>query len=391
MTAKAYLRHKYHRIDDGIQSVRRLLNPAKFYASRTLSQIRDEEKINLKKNPNIVVEINNTCNLNCIMCETKNSKRPKGVMSVDDFVWILDKVIKPKGQKVLVVHTVGEPLMHPHFDKIANEVYKRNIRLLVTTNGLFLKKHSRIFEKYPGLFAGINISVDGASKETYDKIRIGGEFTSLIENLQWLTDVNRRLKLRIPIGIQSVVSADNLHEIPDYFSVYTKYVKSENILFNMISTLSADVEKGSYYFSRNILENESVLNAPCILPFVQMHILFDGRISACCRDYHGGLIMGDIKEDKWQDIWSSEKYKNMRTLHRLRKTDDMLLCKSCYSVPAAFTFILNNYIQYLVYTGKLKKNDFSEKVNNLFKDFSVLYHKKDYDLAKFTGILNKHK
>ena len=391
MTAKTYLRHTYHRMDSGFKKARRLLNPAKFYAGCTLSQIKIDGKINLKKTPNIVVEINNTCNLNCIMCETKNSKRPKGVMSVDDFVWILDKVIKPKGQRVLVVHTVGEPLMHPHFDKIADEVYKRNIRLLVTTNGFFLKKYSRVFEKYPGLFAGINVSVDGASKETYDKIRIGGEFTSLIENLQWLTELNRTLKLRIPIGIQSVVSADNLHEIPDYFSAYTKYVKPENILFNMISTLSADAEEGSYYFSRNILGNESMLNAPCILPFVQMHILFDGRISACCRDYHGELIMGDIKKDKWQDIWSSEKYKNMRTLHRLRKTDDMLLCKSCYSIPAAFTVILNNYIQYLVYTGKLKKNGFSERVRSLFKDFSVLYHKKDYNPAKLTRLMEAYK
>ncbi|MEK6529148.1 MAG: radical SAM protein, partial [Nitrospirota bacterium] len=172
MTAKAYLRHAYHRIDSGFKKIRRLLNPAKFYSVRTLTQIKTREKasVTLKRTPNIVVEINNTCNLNCIMCETKNSKRPKGVMSVDDFVWILDKIIKPKGQRVLVVHTVGEPLMHPHFDKIADEVYKRNIRLLLTTNGLFLKKYSRVFEKYPGLFAGINVSVDGASKETYDKI-----------------------------------------------------------------------------------------------------------------------------------------------------------------------------------------------------------------------------
>lgn len=385
-TIEAYLRHKYHRIDDGIQSVRRLLNPAKFYAGRTLSQIKTDEKINLKKTPNIVVEINNTCNLNCIMCETKNSKRPKGVMSVDDFVWILDKVIKPKSQRVLVVHTVGEPLMHPHFDKIADEVYKRNIRLLVTTNGLFLKKHSRIFEKYPGLFAGINVSVDGASKETYDKIRVGGEFTSLIENLQWLTEVNRTLKLRIPIGIQSVVSADNLHEIPDYFSVYTKYVKSENILFNMISTLSADIEDGSYYFSRNILGNESVLNAPCILPFVQMHILFDGQISACCRDYHGELIMGYIKKDSWEKVWLSEQYEKMRDFHRHKETLNLSMCRSCYSVPAAFSFILNNYIQYLVYSNRIDKVDFNEKTISLFKQFSDFYHKKNYELNKLVEI-----
>jgi len=390
MTAKTYLRHTYHRIDSGFKKIRRLLNPVRFYANSTINQIKTREKasITLKRTPNIVVEINNTCNLNCIMCETKNSKRPKGVMPAADFTRILDRIIKPKGQKVLVVHTVGEPLIHPHFDTVAEEVYRKNIRLLITTNGLFLKKHSRVFEKYPGLFAGINVSVDGASEMTYDKIRVGGKFDVLIENLTWLTEINRKLRLKIPIRIQSILSNDNLHEIPDYFKVYTKYVRPENISFNLISNLSSNREKEGYFFSKNILEKESVPNAPCILPFVQMHILFDGRISACCRDYHGELIMGDIKKDNWEQVWLGEQYEKMRNLHRLKETVNLSMCRSCYGVPIAFTFILNNYIQYLVYKNTIDKVDLNEKINSLLKQFSDFYHKKDYKLHKLVKILS---
>ncbi len=394
MTAETYLKSIYHRFNNGIQGVRKSLNPAKFYAGRIINQIKSDEKISFKETPNIVVEINNTCNLNCVMCETRSAKRTRGSMSPDDFVRVLDEIIKPKGQKVLVVHTVGEPLIHPDFDRIAEEVYKRNIRLLLTTNGLSLKRHGSIFEKYPGLFAGVNISVDGASRETYDKIRIGGRFDSLIDNLAWLSDVNSRLKLKIPIGIQCVLSMDNLHEIPAYFKVYTKYVQPEHISFNMVSNLSASTGKvgdstlrEGYYFSKNILESESVQNAPCLLPFIQMHVLFDGCISACCRDYHGELIMGDIKKDGWQEVWTGERYENMRKLHHLKKTDNFPMCKSCYIVPSAFTFALNNFVQYLVHTGRIEEGDIGGKIVSLFKKFSELYHKKDFNLNRLAGIL----
>ena len=78
----------------------------------------------------------------------------------------------------------------------------------------------------------------------------------------------------------------------------------------------------------------------------------------------------------------------MRKLHRLKKTDSFPMCQSCYSVPAAFTFVLDNYIQYLVYKSRIDKVDLNEKINNLFKQFSDFYHKKGYNADELVKILS---
>lgn len=384
---KRLLRPVRDRVDGAQRGVKRALDPGRFYAGQIWAQTCAEEDFSVRPKPNIVVEINNTCNLSCLMCDTKDARRQKGQMSVEEFARILDEVIVPKSQHTLVVHTVGEPLVHAHFEELAGEAHRRGIRLLMTTNGLFIKKRRAAFEKYRGLFAGINISVDGANKETYDKIRVGGEYEEFVDNLEWLVATNRRLRLNIPIRIQSVLSADNINDVPDFFKVYTKYVGAENISFNLISNLSADAEETDYYASQNLIDKESVLKAPCLLPFCQMHILYDGTFSACCRDYHGELILGDLKNESWPQVWNGPKYDHFRRLHLEKKTETLPLCRSCYGAPSAFTFAVNNFIHYLHYTNRLGDGDLRDKLGRFVEAFSRLYHAKDYDTDRLAKIL----
>jgi len=60
----------------------------------------------------------------------------------------------------------------------------------------------------------ISISIDGATKETYEKIRIPAKFEVVIENLKKLVRIRNEKKSKTQIHIAFVCQLSNFHELP---------------------------------------------------------------------------------------------------------------------------------------------------------------------------------
>ncbi len=70
------------------------------------------------------------------------------------------------------------------------------------------------------------------------------------------------------------------------------------------------------------------INALCRLPFIQMVIRPDGKVSLCCNDALGKITLGDITEKSIIDIWNGTEFHKVRTEMMVgRKT--ISLCKGC--------------------------------------------------------------
>lgn len=67
----------------------------------------------------------------------------------------------------------------------------------------------------------------------------------------------------------------------------------------------------------------------CLLPFRQMVIRPDGKVSLCCNDALGKVTLGDVNEKSVDEIFNSEAYCNIREgmLKNGRKVH--FLCKNC--------------------------------------------------------------
>ncbi len=62
----------------------------------------------------------------------------------------------------------------------------------------------------------LQISVDGATKETYEHVRVGGRFDLLMKNLRFLQHEKLRLRSRVPsTKVQMVIMQPNMHEVVD--------------------------------------------------------------------------------------------------------------------------------------------------------------------------------
>jgi SynChlorMet cassette radical SAM/SPASM protein ScmF len=131
------------------------------------------------------------CNLRCRHCWIDASyqiheKNNKG-LRLELFCSIIQQA-KPLGLKAIKL-TGGEPLLHPHFNKILDVVRKEKIGLAVETNGT-LCTHD-IADRMAACDNAIaSVSIDGANAETHEWVRgVKGCFDAALEGINNLVQV----------------------------------------------------------------------------------------------------------------------------------------------------------------------------------------------------------
>ena len=130
------------------------------------------------------------CNINCIMCTSKNNPDRSGELirrALDGVHNSLPSVkrLKMLGDgEVFVVPEAREFLFNFDADRYPDTGF------LIHTNGLLLDE--KMWEKISHLrIDWLVISVDAATKETYEKIRRGGKWEVISHNLELAAEKNR--------------------------------------------------------------------------------------------------------------------------------------------------------------------------------------------------------
>jgi sulfatase maturation enzyme AslB (radical SAM superfamily) len=109
--------------------------------------------------------------------------------------------------------------------------YPRLNHIHLHTNGLLLNK--QMWDKLSHihhLIKTIEISVDASKKETYEVVRRGGNWETLIENLKFISKIPMNKK-----NVSFVVQDTNYTEMWDFYEMIMKIFKNNvNIFFNKI-------------------------------------------------------------------------------------------------------------------------------------------------------------
>lgn len=157
------------------------------------------------------------CNLRCQMCpiQFRQDGPPHGPAAFMDFELFTRVVDDLPTLTELHLQGLGEPMMHPRFFEMVRYAGDRGITVTTNTNATLLTEERAERCVTSGL-EWIHISLDGATAETYERIRDRAHFDRVMRNLGRLRDVKRRMGSARPrIRLVSVAMRQNLHEIPD--------------------------------------------------------------------------------------------------------------------------------------------------------------------------------
>ena len=154
----------------------------------------------------IQLEHTNRCNARCVMCGHANVDKSK-CYDVSTTVFEKIEALLPFC-KYVGLHGYGEPFLTKNLLDIFKVYKKYNVRLYANTNLSYLP------EKYipyiADMFDELNISIDGFTKLTFEKIRVGISFDDVAKNVKCVIEScpNVILNLHTTLMRQNILEAD---------------------------------------------------------------------------------------------------------------------------------------------------------------------------------------
>ena len=279
----------------------------------------------------IVVEPTNRCNLNCPFClvglqnqlgTAEHDKIPRGFGFMD--FGLYEKILRDAvdfGIRRMQLHFQGEPLLHKQFPDMVSLAKQHGMSTQVFTNGMALTEEyiGRIVES--GLDS-MRFSVDGASKETYEQNRVGGDFDKVFSNMKMMVERARGSQTRVEW--QFIVMSNNEHELQRA----QETAREIGIPF-IAKTFAESVPE---LMPADTKYRRHLQPKPCTDIYRSVGVFWNGDVVPCCYDLIGKEIMGNIQEQTLSEIWNSEKYVDFRRRvdNAVNNPDDEPeLCRTC--------------------------------------------------------------
>ena len=281
-------------------------------------------------------------------------------------------------------HKVYDPSIHAVFGTAIHEALQEYLEVMYAESGAaadrlpildvfedkFREEYKKTYKKHNKHF-----STPKELKEFYD------DGVAIIEDFKKLTGIKRN---KDDTGLSIFIPEP--HDDITAERIFKKYLNNpyKNMHLNFMNSLSPN---NDYFLNNNIIPESTYKNIFCnFASQLTPYILVDGRVSACCRDYDGSLVVDDINQNSLGNIYKSEGFKN---LHNAHINDDgsiekYKLCKSCFVVDARINRIWNNVVALMLYNYPNKDAQFYQLILN-----ELILNLKNLDSSSFNRFLNK--
>jgi MoaA/NifB/PqqE/SkfB family radical SAM enzyme len=294
----------------------------------------------------LTIDPTNICNLHCPFCPTGYGlmKRPKGAMNIDNFKRIMDIL----GPYLLHIdmQNWGEPLLNKDIYQMIAYAKKFEIHITVSTNFQNFSEQGAEAIVNSGLDRLI-LSIDGASQETYEKYRRGGNFLKAVDNINILMNKKRQLRSQFPFVLwQFLVFRHNEHEIEtvrkmsqelglDAVGITPAFIAVDSEEYRGWVPLNSEYNRYDLVNKpKEIIGSNSFLKAPggilCNWLWQGITINWDGTVSPCCGTYLEEEDFGNILEvTDFHRFWNNDHYRIAREFIRERKKNYPQITNTC--------------------------------------------------------------
>ena len=271
------------------------------------------------------IELTNVCDIQCAMCERRLMKRPLGMMSMEMFKQIVAECDEI-GVDSVKLNLWGEPVLHKELAEMVRHA-KNNSQLILqfNTNANRLTPEISSALVSSGLDK-LTISLDGVSKETYEKVRCGSNFERVVRNVNALLEAKKDADASLPLVTLQIIRMDITADEIDAF-VETWKDRVDYVSVTNIGSTTAD----NKVLSHSLREKKRKGFRPCQQLWQRLSVLWDGTVTVCCNDFDGFLAIGKFGETPLIELWKGEKLTTLRERHK-KLHFDHLICESCSDI-----------------------------------------------------------
>jgi MoaA/NifB/PqqE/SkfB family radical SAM enzyme len=306
----------------------------------------------------VEVEITNKCNKKCIICEHTYWNEPNRDLKFEEFNTIVAQFPQLKWVNLT---GEGDSFLNKDYLKMIEYLKAKDIPVfLVDSFDIIDEKIAEELIKMD--VDGIWISWDGATKETYEKIKTGCKFEKGLNNIKNLIELKKKINSPIPeLCFRYIVTTLNVHEMPKFIELVhslgdrnflgdgTRVEFAGLLIFDEVKDLfvpeipreilEATAKKANELNVHITFAHSSKSGLPsleCCRGWSEPYIMMGGYVMPCCavlqnnnRDFLRKYSFGNTLETPFKEIWYSERYKKFRKMIPNKKEKVFILCRGC--------------------------------------------------------------
>ncbi|MHC4946155.1 MAG: radical SAM protein [Planctomycetota bacterium] len=317
------------------------------------------------------VESTNICNLRCPFCLDRDRSafekgRGFGRMTLDEFKKIVD-TLGPYTIR-MNLYGSGEPVLFPEIYDMVSYAASKDIGVAISANLSNFKKENTDKLLTCGL-EHLIISCHGASRETYLKYNVGGNFERVMESMRHIVQRRKELGRKLPfLDWQFLLFSHNQHEKP-LAKKLAKEIGVDIIRFVLpnippeykeewrprLDGLPPPKQTEQAPETQEGKKPEPQAEKPpmdpkkvklkihrCSWPYRSIFFNWDGGILPCCHDQVDNTKdLGHVNDlDDFMALWNGDKYRQARQLANFRQNPDHapipMSCNNCVMPQTPF-------------------------------------------------------
>jgi len=260
----------------------------------------------------IDVELTNTCNFRCTFCCRKIMKRKQGFISDENFQLVLIEISEHRIPTRFI--RWGEPFLHPKILDYIKMVKDTGAPLHITTNGTMLTEdvcRSLIDLELDSLI----FSMQGTSDKEYNATRLNGSYDALADKIRMFSEM-RGNKEKPFLTVTTTLEKGQGKDRERFIGYWKQYVDHVRVKKTVLT-----------WFDNTILSNEN--HPVCYEPFRQLSVNWNGDVTACCGDYDGLLVIGNIHDNSLMELWNNDVIVGIRNVFSKGYYNYFTLCSKC--------------------------------------------------------------
>ncbi len=326
----------------------------------------------------IQIEPVGQCNLRCQMCSIQFRQDgppygPPAFMEFETYTRIIDQFAS---LQELHLQGLGEPMMHPRFFDMVTYAVERGVRVSTNSNLTLLNDKRADCCVTSGLDC-VHVSIDAATAETYERIRVHAHFERVVHNLERLLAARQLHGSALPhLRLVMVIMRQNLQELPELVRLAHRWSMESIFVQHLCHDFGESSLPERYLPMRDFVQQETLLEEDparvehyfaearavarslgielrlphtrmrlhppgtlgpqrCDWPWRGAYFSYQGYAMPCCMVSTPDRInFGTINGRGAEQLWNSPAYQSFRD--QLSSDEPPEVCRSCSIYSGTF-------------------------------------------------------
>jgi MoaA/NifB/PqqE/SkfB family radical SAM enzyme len=312
----------------------------------------------LYKSPICVeVETSTRCNKRCILCEHTHWKEKQEILTYNEFKQLINQI---PTLRWFGLTGEGDPLLNPDVVRILR--YAKSKGMTVWLDESFDLLNEDMAKQFVDMkLDGIMWSMDAASKDVYEKFKIGCNLDRTLSHVQGLLKAKKEAGSPVPeVIVRSIVSKFTVDEMPKIVDIVSglgakedfsdaariQYIGVPDIHEHYLPEFPPEIVSETKRRSQEkdfpvIFAHTEPDKFPSInkcLNWMEPYIFMKGYVVPCCvvmmsnrREYLRKRAFGNVFQQSFKEIWDSPRYSRFRQIVNKPDAPVPQFCVGCRS------------------------------------------------------------